>query len=230
MTSHRLPELEKKMDSAKAAVSELGRPVKSSSGWRMPSQNAKVSTSIAIIMICDAKPLRKTMVLGTTLVGAGFILFFANLHRRQAIKERKDIANPGTIPTCKLPFLNRHAHPANIISAGQFRLKQAGSPGNEDGSGNGSRRIHTSLGTPLPAPVREHNARHITFANYDGPENERYMVPSPQRSRGDGSHRAYTKTPSYLDNYEKTTEHHKRMKLGKKTRLAQDEEFEESTG
>ncbi|KZP06888.1 hypothetical protein FIBSPDRAFT_939100 [Athelia psychrophila] len=194
MTSHRLPELEKKMDSAKAAVSELGRPVKSSSGWRMPSQNAK------------------TMVLGTTLVGAGFILFFANLHRRQAIKERKDIANPGTIPTW------------------QFRLKQAGSPGNEDGSGNGSRRIHTSLGTPLPAPVREHNARHITFANYDGPENERYMVPSPQRSRGDGSHRAYTKTPSYLDNYEKTTEHHKRMKLGKKTRLAQDEEFEESTG
>lgn len=109
-------------------------------------------------------------------------------------------------------------------------MKQAGSSGNEDGSDNGSRRMHANLATPLPAPVRDHNPRHSTFENYAGSQEERFMVPPPQRSRGDGSHRAYTKAPSYLDHYEKTAEHHKRMKLGKKTRLAQDEEFEEMTG
>lgn len=31
-----------------------------------------------------------------------------------------------------------------------------------------------------------------------------YMVPSPQRGRGDGSGKVYTKSPSYADNYEKT--------------------------
>lgn len=48
------------------------------------------------------------MLLGTAIVGAGFYLFFRNLHRRQAKKEEKDIASPGHIPTCrqnKLTFL-----------------------------------------------------------------------------------------------------------------------------
>ncbi|KAF7973143.1 hypothetical protein HWV62_15911 [Athelia sp. TMB] len=190
----RLPELEKKMDSAKQAMSELKKPVRSSSGWRMPSQNAK------------------TMILGTAIVGTGFWLFFSSMHRRQRIKEHQDITNPGKIPTW------------------QHRMKQAGSPGEEDGGDKGSPRMHANLATPLPPPARGGNARHSTLADFSGTDEERRMQPTPQRGRGDGSHKVYTKAPSYLDHYEKTAEHHKRMKKGKTTRLAEDEEFEEMTG
>ena len=42
------------------------------------------------------------MILGTALVGSSFALFFANMHRRQAKKEEKDIIAPGALPTCSL--------------------------------------------------------------------------------------------------------------------------------
>lgn len=42
------------------------------------------------------------MVMGTALISSGFVLFFANLHRRQTKKEEKDIDTPGSIPTCVL--------------------------------------------------------------------------------------------------------------------------------
>ena len=109
-------------------------------------------------------------------------------------------------------------------------MKQAGPSGEEDGIDKGSPRMHANLATRLPPPVRGGNARHSTFADFSGTDEERRMQPTPQRGRGDGSHRVYTKAPSYLDHYEKTPEHHKRMKKGRTTRLAEDEEFEEMTG
>lgn len=54
------------------------------------------------------------MILGTAIVGTGFALFFANLHRRQAAKEERDIANPGSIPTCELVKLLLSSHHAYL--------------------------------------------------------------------------------------------------------------------
>jgi hypothetical protein len=82
--------------------------------------------------------------------------------------------------------------------------------------------------TPLSIPVRDRDHHHFTIMNYlaspDFSEEGRRMQPTPQRSRGDGSGRAYTKAPSYSNSYEKDEKHHKRMVGGKRTRLAEDEE------
>ncbi|KAF9450313.1 hypothetical protein P691DRAFT_665621 [Macrolepiota fuliginosa MF-IS2] len=63
--------------------------------------------------------------------------------------------------------------------------------------------------SPIPAPVKEHNARHITIEDYKASHDDdggygRFQVPPPQRARGDGSGRVYTKSPDYVRNYEKT--------------------------
>lgn len=50
------------------------------------------------------------------------------------------------------------------------------------------------------------------------------MQPTPQRSRGDGSDRVYTKAPTFSNSYEKQEKHHKRIAEGGRTRLEEDEE------
>jgi hypothetical protein len=61
---------------------------------------------------------------------------------------------------------------------------------------------------PMTPPVKEHNAKHITISDYKmSPHHaqvDRYEVPTPQRARGDGSGKVYTKSPDYARNYEKT--------------------------
>jgi hypothetical protein len=82
--------------------------------------------------------------------------------------------------------------------------------------------------SPLAPPVREHNGRHSTIANYlaspEFSEEGRRMQPTPQRSRGDGSDRVYTKAPAFSNSYEKQEKHHKRIAEGGRTRLVEDEE------
>jgi len=60
----------------------------------------------------------------------------------------------------------------------------------------------------IPPPTKEHNAKHITIDDFNasGVRNtyERYQAPQPQRPKGDGSGRVYTKSPDYVKNYEKT--------------------------
>jgi hypothetical protein len=169
------------------------------------------------------------MILGMALVGSGFVLFFANLHRRQAKKEERDIHAPGTIPTCLLALLLRPTQfiYSVLLLPGQHRIKQANSPV-DDSDRPLTVRHHASRETPLTAPVREHNNRHSTIANYlasaDFSEEGRRMQPTPQRSRGDGSGRVYTKSPSFSNSYEKNEKHHKRIAEGGRTRLAEDEE------
>jgi len=184
----------------------------------MDKRNSSVHHSHHVPVSTHADPVSRlrmpnkgaqTMILGMALVGSGFALFFANLHRRQAKKEERDIDAPGTIPTW------------------QHRIKQANSPV-DDADPSLTIRHHENRGTPLPSPVREHNARHSTIPNYiasaDSSENGRRMQPTPQRSRGDGSSRVYTKSPSFSNSYEKNEKHHKRIAAGGRTRLEQDEE------
>jgi len=60
----------------------------------------------------------------------------------------------------------------------------------------------------LPPPTKEHNAKHITIDDFKASgvrePYERYQAPQPQRPKGDGSGRIYTKSPDYAKNYEKT--------------------------
>ncbi|PPQ78615.1 hypothetical protein CVT25_010579 [Psilocybe cyanescens] len=65
---------------------------------------------------------------------------------------------------------------------------------------------------PPAIPATEHISGHTTFANYkespgyaEGGPATRYMQPTPQRAKDDGSGRAYTKSPNYTENYGKTT-------------------------
>ena len=64
---------------------------------------------------------------------------------------------------------------------------------------------------PPAFPAKEHHSGHSTLANYkDTPEYAefgpaaRHMVPQPQRGKSDGSGKAYTKSPDYVQNYGKT--------------------------
>lgn len=112
---------------------------------------------------------------------------------------------------------------------GQHRIKQANSSVDDSDDPHTIRRwFDTSREPPAMPPTREHNNRHSTIANYrasaDFSEEGMRMQPTPQRSRGDGSGRVYTKTPSFSNSYEKQLKHHKRMAGGGKTRLAEDEE------
>lgn len=79
--------------------------------------------------------------------------------------------------------------------------------------------------TPPAFPAKEHVSRHTTFANYkqspgyiEGGPATRYMEPTPQRPRNDGTGRAYTKAPNYVDNYGKTA----RPSMVKEPALVQD--------
>jgi len=164
-----------------------------SSGWPLPPKAGR------------------TILLGIAMVSTGFALFFANLQRRQAKKERKDIVSPGSLPTW------------------QYRMKQAGQP--EDDSDHPltlRQSRHAQRDPPLASLVRDHHNGHSTISDYlasaNFSEEGRRMQPTPQRSRGDGSGRVYTKSPSWNDSYEKTEKHHKRMKVNEKTRLAEDED------
>ena len=60
----------------------------------------------------------------------------------------------------------------------------------------------------IPPPTKVHNAKHITiddfYASGAHDTHERYQAPPPQRPKGDGSGRIYTKSPDYTKNYEKT--------------------------
>ncbi|KAF9557633.1 hypothetical protein CPC08DRAFT_44625 [Agrocybe pediades] len=64
-----------------------------------------------------------------------------------------------------------------------------------------------------PARLRtEHNSGHSTHKNFrQSPQYLEYgaagrrMVPPPQRAATDGTGRAYTKSPAFVDNYNKTT-------------------------
>ncbi|KAH9478353.1 hypothetical protein JR316_0008807 [Psilocybe cubensis] len=78
---------------------------------------------------------------------------------------------------------------------------------------------------PPAYPTKEHVSRHTTFANFkdspgylEGGPATRYMEPTPQRPKNDGTGRAYTKSPNYVDNYGKTT----RPSMAKVPALAQD--------
>ncbi|KAF8644901.1 hypothetical protein AX16_008185 [Volvariella volvacea WC 439] len=61
----------------------------------------------------------------------------------------------------------------------------------------------------LDAPWREHNHHHTTLeqlkANADYSLEMRYQVPPPQRGKKDEIDHAYTKSPAYADNYQKTS-------------------------
>jgi len=64
---------------------------------------------------------------------------------------------------------------------------------------------------PPAVPGKEHNSGHSTFKNFkqspaylESGNAARRMVPPPQRAHTDGSGRAYTKSPNFVDNYNKT--------------------------
>lgn len=65
--------------------------------------------------------------------------------------------------------------------------------------------------SPLTAPSKEHDSKHATIADYltspNYSESGRRQQPTPQRSQGDGSGRAYTKSPDYVDGYKKTAKY-----------------------
>ena len=147
------------------------------------------------------------MILGMALVSSGFILFFANLQRRQAKKEEKDINAPGTIPTCAFTTcLLRHSPHLRLsvhLLSGQYRIKQANSP--DDNSNNSlvtRQRHHAGRETPLTAPIREHHHRHFTTTNYlplaDSSDEGRRMQLTPQRPRGDESGGVDTKKTGHI--------------------------------
>ena len=69
---------------------------------------------------------------------------------------------------------------------------------------------------PPAFPGKDHYSGHSTIANYkDSPGYAecgpaiRKMVPPPQRGKTDGSGMAYTKSPDYVQNYEKTVRPYK---------------------
>jgi len=82
-----------------------------------------------------------------------------------------------------------------------------------------------ALSTPLrssraiPPPTKEHNAKHITIEDFKASGDhdifDRYQAPQPQRSKGDGSGRVYTKSPDYVKNYEKTKDRIAKDRIGK---------------
>lgn len=116
-----------------------------------------------------------------------------------------------------------------LLTTGQHRVRESKqSVSNTDDTTSYEPRQYILRDTPLPATVRERNKSHFTISDHLASENNsdenRRMQPTPQRSRGDGSSRAYTKAPSYNDSYEKHGKHHKRMQSGLKTRLAEDED------
>jgi len=64
---------------------------------------------------------------------------------------------------------------------------------------------------PPAFPGKDHHSGHATLGTYkkspdyaESGDSLRYMVPPPQRGKPDGSGRAYTKSPDYVDNYNKT--------------------------
>lgn len=64
-------------------------------------------------------------------------------------------------------------------------------------------------GTAVPPPIRDHNSRHSTVSNYSPSPNSdeirgRLEQPTPQRAKEMGSSVVYTKSPDYVNSYEKT--------------------------
>ncbi|KDR80273.1 hypothetical protein GALMADRAFT_223161 [Galerina marginata CBS 339.88] len=64
---------------------------------------------------------------------------------------------------------------------------------------------------PPAFPGKDHHSGHNTLGTFrqspdyaESGDSLRYMVPPPQRGKADGSGRAYTKSPDYADNYNKT--------------------------
>ncbi|KAH7925104.1 hypothetical protein BV22DRAFT_1129295 [Leucogyrophana mollusca] len=155
----------------------------------------------------DASPLPlagpprggRTLVLGTLVVASGIALFFANLHRRQRKKEELDQITGGAIPTWQRR-VHQSNHPA-FYSTLPLTLRAS----------DVEPRFE-----PLASPIREQNNGHSTIKDYlarpDSTTEGRFQVPPPQRSRGDGSGRAYTKSPDYCMSYEKTPKHWRQKK------------------
>ncbi|KAH7912189.1 hypothetical protein BJ138DRAFT_1112568 [Hygrophoropsis aurantiaca] len=144
----------------------------------------------------------RTLVLGTLFVASGIALFFANLHRMHRNKEILDQTAGGAIPTWQRR-VHQSNHPAFYAAMPLTTLRA---------SEVEPRPI------PLASPSREQNNGHSTIHDYLARPNStregRYQVPPPQRARGDGSGRAYTKSPDYCMSYEKTPKYWRQKKGG----------------
>ncbi|KXN89347.1 hypothetical protein AN958_05845 [Leucoagaricus sp. SymC.cos] len=130
----------------------------------------------------------QTFLAGGAIVLAGLSGFYVNMLRNKHKQERD-----GTNPIYEQVISHAHTKPILMEDVNAF-------PG--------------SSAHALRPPTKEHNARHISIdeykASHDRGDVGRYQVPPPQRSRGDGSGRVYTKSPDYARNYEKTN--HKLVK------------------
>ncbi|KAJ3567285.1 hypothetical protein NP233_g6463 [Leucocoprinus birnbaumii] len=143
----------------------------------------------------------KTIVVGSAIVAAGLSGFYINMLRNKHKQERE-----GTNPTYEQVIAHVNTKPLKVEDV------------------NSLPSLHHSLRSlPMLAPTKEHNAKHITIddwkASGDHEAVERYQVPPPQRSRGDGSGRVYTKSPDYARNYEKTNNRIEKDQTGRMSRM-----------
>ncbi|KAG6868302.1 hypothetical protein C0993_005190 [Termitomyces sp. T159_Od127] len=131
----------------------------------------------------------QTIVFGVSIVTASLGGFYWNLHRIQRKK-----AERGDLPHYE--YLMAHvasrgpSYPvpgAAELPLSRYQLRE----------------------TAIPPPVRDHHAGHVTIANFSPSSKSdeirgRLEQPTPQRAKAPDSSEVYTKSPAYVDSYEKT--------------------------
>ncbi|KAG6861314.1 hypothetical protein C0995_001633 [Termitomyces sp. Mi166 len=130
----------------------------------------------------------QTILFGGSVVAASLGGFYWNLNRMQRKK-----AERGDLPHYEYVL----AHVASrglanpVPGAAELPLSR-----------------HRHRGTPVPPPTKEHYSGHSTIANYQPSAKSngaraRLEQPTPQRAKELGSSVAYTKSPDYVNSYEK---------------------------
>ncbi|KIJ99998.1 hypothetical protein K443DRAFT_619041 [Laccaria amethystina LaAM-08-1] len=138
-------------------------------------------------MIPTSPPSRfgRTLLIGGTIVAVTLAGFWANMQRHKRHQES----------------LGRTPHYEQVMA----HVNKKPVPGEPLAP-----VLHGTYSDIPPAfPGKDHHGGHITMSTYkQSPEysdpESRYQVPTPQRGRNNDSGRAYTKSPDYVKNYEKT--------------------------
>ncbi|KAG5727512.1 hypothetical protein E4T56_gene12230 [Termitomyces sp. T112] len=132
----------------------------------------------------------QTVLFGGSIVAASLGGFYWNLHRMQRKK-----AERGDLPYYEYLLAHVASRGAANPVPGAIELPLS---------------RHQSRGVVIPPPLKEHYSGHSTVANFQPSTKSdrirgRLEQPTPQRAKKPGSSVAYTKSPDYVNSYEKTT-------------------------
>ncbi|KAL0960173.1 hypothetical protein HGRIS_011807 [Hohenbuehelia grisea] len=135
----------------------------------------------------------RTTIIGMTVVILGLGAFYRRLHNKEQ-RRMHDGSNA--------------FHEQRLAHAGSIEKALFSRPAS----------FVENRALPLGPISRENNSKHSTIKDYLASpgysEEGRRMQPTPQRAKKDGSGRAYTKSPDYVDSYEKTPKYYRKARGG----------------